>query len=467
MPTPSKKPFSAKKSTGISDGQADARVIASRVVAAVLASDQTLDTALELKSIKKSSVGKNSSTVLSSRDRAFVQALCYSVFRHYHRLDFLLKKLLTQPASKLPAPVRACLLLGLAQIDELETADHAAVNESVSATKKLGFSALSGMVNAVLRRFIRERDQLLSTVGSDEQARWEHPAWLLQQLQKDWPEVWQDIATANNQLPPLWLRANQRHNSRDQYVQRDPQLAAGVIKVTKPETALGLKKPLPIAEIPGFNDGDVSIQDISSQWICELVQPTAGCRLLDACAAPGGKLCALLERFELIATAVDISRPRLQKVKDSLHRLGLSAKCVSADATQLQKQFGDQSFDIIIIDAPCSGTGVIRRHPDIKISRNQRQVSEMVELQQRLLKGLWPMLKRGGRMVYSTCSVLRDENDRQIGRFLAQTKNAAEGVFELPVGQRLEHGWQVLPGQADSGNSDGDGFFYACIDKQQ
>lgn len=397
---------------------------------------------------------------LHTRDKALAQELAYGALRWAPRLQALLRRMLDKPLKD--REVEAVLLVGLYQLAELSTAEHAAVSETVSAVAALGKGWARGLVNAVLRRFQREGRSLLGALDRDAVARTAHPKWLLDSLRRDWPEHWEAIADANNGRPPMTLRVNRAQGSRSAYA---AQLAdAGI--TARPNRhcadALTLDRPVPVEQLPGFADGAVSVQDAAAQLAATLLDIRPDQRVLDACAAPGGKTGHLLETSPgARVLALDSEAARLRQVEENLGRLRLNAAIQAGDAGRPDTWWDGEPFDRILLDAPCSGTGVIRRHPDIKLLRRASDIPALAASQAKLLRALWPLLRPGGMLVYATCSILRDENDRQMARFLGETPDAAELPIAAEWGQPVAVGRQVLPGQ------DGmDGFYYARLAKR-
>jgi len=426
------------------------RALAARAVAGVLARGQTLDAALETL-LAGTDPGIRS---LADRDRAQVRALAFGAIRGHHRHRALLQVLLDRPLKGRDCTLEALLSVGLFQLADPEQPDHAAVSATVEATRLLGQERAAGLVNASLRRYQREAPALLDRLRAEPAAWHSHPAWLLEQLRTDWPEHWQQIAAANQQHPPLWLRVNRNRVSVADYA---AQLAAELgLRATPLDgfpDALKLDAAVPVQRLPGFADGLVSVQDAASQLAAHLLAPEPGMRVLDACAAPGGKTGHLLEHAggQLDLTALDISAERLTQVESNLRRLGQRATVLVGDATEPATWWDGRLFDRILLDVPCTATGVIRRHPDIKLLRRAADVPALVGRQRLLLERLWPLLKPEGRLLYSTCSLLRAENQEQVGRFLAQFPARLEPGTPHP-------GLQLLPGERDT-----DGFYYALM----
>ena len=426
------------------------RALAARAVAAVLARGQTLDTALE------TLLGGTDQDVrhLPDRDRAQVRALAFGAVRSHHRHRALLKELLDRPLKPGDCTLEALLSVGLFQLADPEQPDHAAVSATVAATRLLGLERAAGLVNASLRRYQREAPGLLDRLRADPAGWYSHPAWLLDRLRADWPDHWQEIAAANQRHPPLWLRVNRNRASvRDYAARLAAELGLSATPLPGFPDALKLESAVPVERLPGFAEGQASVQDAASQLAAQLLAPEQGMRVLDACAAPGGKTAHLLEYAggQLDLTALDISGSRLTRVESNLRRLGLRATVLVGDATEPATWWDGRPFDRILVDAPCTATGVIRRHPDIKLLRRVEDVPGLVSRQRLLLERLWPLLGPGGKLLYSTCSLLRAENQELVADFLAA------GAAQLEPGT-TGPGLQLLPGDRDT-----DGFYYALM----
>lgn len=398
---------------------------------------------------------------IDPRDRGLLQELCYGVCRWQPQLQTLLDHLLERPLASREYTVRALLLTGLYQIQHLRIPDHAAVAATVDAVRPLHKSWAAGLINAVLRACLRRRVELAALVEQDPVARTAHPRWLLERLQQDWPDDWPAIVAANNSRPPCTVRVNQQRLSRQDYQQR--LMAAGIAAetVAAVATALTLVEAVDPDTLPGFAEGLVSVQDTAAQLAAPLLGIQAGQRILDACAAPGGKTGHLLECApDVELTALDQEPSRLERLRDNLTRLHVKARLATGDARQPADWWDGIPYDRILVDAPCSATGVIRRHPDIKLLRRDRDIEALAQQQQTILAGLWPLLRPGGRLLYATCSVLRQENDQVIAAFLTHHPDAREEPITALWGRVLPHGRQTLPGEAGM-----DGFYYATLVK--
>jgi len=394
------------------------------------------------------------------RDRALLMALLSEGARWWLRFDAAIDGLLDKPLRKREPAVHALLVLGLVQLEILELQDYAAVAATVEAVRVLKRPQLAGLVNAVLRRWQRERESRLARLDTHPQTRHAHPAWLADALQADWPAQADAVMAADNREPPLMLRANRRRTERAALIEqlRD----AGHDASAHDWLADGIVLPhsTDVTRLPGFDEGLFAVQDGAAQVAADLLDAQPGERVLDACAAPGGKACHLLERADLQLTALDADPARLRRVDENLQRLGLRASLLAGDAAEPSTWWDGQPFDRILIDAPCSAAGVLRRRPDVRLHRRDTDIATLATLQQRILAALWPLLKPGGRLVYATCSLLRAENEAAIQSLLAGHADARISPFELPAGQIGTLGWQILPGDGDL-----DGMYYAIIEK--
>lgn len=399
---------------------------------------------------------------LPEQERGFAQELCYGVLRWGPRLQALAARLLRKPLRDRDSDVLALLWIGLYQLIYTRVPEYAAVAGTVAASRSLKKPWAAGLVNAVLRGFQKQRDALLAAVDEDESSATAHPAWWLECLRAGRPVDWRAIVAANNQRPPMTLRVNRRHASREAYLKLLTE--AGLQGAPAPHTDFGivLDKPVDVTRLPGFQTGWVSVQDGAAQQAALLLNPQPGERVLDACAAPGGKTGHILELQSALAEliAIDSDETRMARVKANLDRLGLQARLVVEDAGAAQRWWNGTPFDRILLDAPCSGSGVIRRHPDIKYLRRPADIAVLAAEQKRLLDALWPLLRSGGMLLYVTCSVLPIENERQVQGFLERHQDAREEPILAPWGQELQHGRLISPGTEGM-----DGFYYACVRK--
>ncbi len=410
-------------------------------------------------------VAKSAADCLEGRDRALAMELVNGVLRWYWKLDYLLNQFLKKPLRNKEQEVKLLLLMALYELTELSTPDYAVVNEAVSASKVMGKQWAKAMINGVLRNFIRDQEACLKKMESNQEAFYSHPYWLIALLKQDWPEQWQAILQANNQRPPLWLRVNAAQNDTGTY--KELLQEQGLSSSLHPFAlqALKLDQGVDVTSLPGFEKGQVSVQDAGAQLAACLLDVHKGHRVLDLCAAPGGKTCHVLELEPEIEsmTAVELEENRMSRVRENLHRLNLKAELIVADASD-DAWWDGRQFDRILVDAPCSSTGVIRRHPDIKSLRWEEDIKSLVNVQQKILQQAWQMLDPGGKLLYVTCSVLRQENEAQIAGLLSTHNDAVElnlieeGSDEWGVA--CQHGRQLLPGENDN-----DGFYFCCLSK--
>lgn len=431
--------------------KASARSVAARILTAVMSEQRSL-TAVLAEQIKQ----------VDERDRGFCQQLCYGVLRWQPRLTLIADKLLKKPLKHKDADIRALLLIGLYQLRELQTPPHAAISETVNAAKQLGKQWAGGLLNACLRNYQRQQTEIDTALEQNEQAVHAHPEWLLKRYQQDWPEHWQQICEANNQQPPMMLRVNRQQSDRERYLQLLAEQGIAAQALEAGNAAILLSSPCDVHNLPGFFDGSASVQDGAAQMVADLLAIQPGQRILDACAAPGGKTGHILEQApDNYVMALDISDKRLESIAENLSRLNFSASLAAADAADTGLWWDGEAFDRILIDAPCTGSGVIRRHPDIKLLRRPEDIDQLAQTQQQLLDNLWPLLKPGGLMVYTTCSAFKQENEQQIEAFLQRHPDGAEVRPDKPPAQPRPFGFQRLPGDDVM-----DGFYYACLQRR-
>ena len=438
------------------DAAAGIRAAAARAVAAVAGRGQRLESAL-------------AEVVPERAQRPAIQSLAFGTVRWYFELDACLTLLLDRPDAALDPEIRALALVGLFQLAHGATPAHAAVSETVEATRVLGRPRAAGLVNALLRRFQREGETIMSRAHERPEARYANPAWLLDALAREWPDLWPLMVAAGNAEPPMWLRVNRRQGSRDEYRARLAEAGMTAETCAFAPEALRLSKPVNVGELPGFAAGAVSVQDTAAQLAPYFLAASSGMRVLDACAAPGGKACHILELEPGIAelVALDVDPARSARIADNLSRLGLTATVIVGDAANTAWWDG-RAYDRILLDVPCSGTGVIRRHPDIKLLRRPEDIARFAAMQLALLRSVYALLAPRGRLLYASCSVLRAENTAVISEFLSTEPTA----LDVTESARL-----LLPGVAPvqgpgpgcalpCGAADADGFYYACLEKR-
>ena len=413
----------------------------------------------------KASLGSSLPPLLDkvdARDRGLAQDLAFGTARWQPRLALIAEKLLQKPFKAADHDVEALLLIGLYQLFYTRIPAHAAIGETVACVDKLKKTSLKGLLNAVLRNAQRDGEAICASLDSDPVLHTAHPRWLQKALKANWPEHWQAICAANNAHPPLILRVNRRLRSRDAYLVELATAGIAASPCTYSRDGIVLAQACDVTGLPGFAAGHVSVQDEAAQLAADLLQLAPGQRVLDACCAPGGKTCHLLEAEPKLAhvLGVDLEAKRLLRVRDNLARLGLAAELIAADGRDLASWWDGQPFQRILLDAPCSATGVIRRHPDIKLTRQASDITALATLQGELLDALWTTLEVGGILLYATCSVLPEENSDNIGAFLARTPGARELDIDGAFGLKQAHGRQLLP-QVDGH----DGFYYAKLIK--
>jgi len=424
------------------------RGLAAQILSRVINDGQSLTAALENQLPKLN----------DHQDRAFVQALCYGVIRHYYALTCTLQQLLDKPLKTKDGDIQALLLVGLYQLQHMRVKSHAAVSETVSATRHKPWA--KSLVNAILRNYLRDAENL--GCHADRSASLNHPDWIIEVLEQNWPDQSAQIMAANDQAAPMSLRVNLLQGSREDYLNRLQQLDINAQISAYNPAGIVLDQAINVEQLPGFAEGLVSVQDLAAQLAAELLDVKPGQRVLDLCAAPGGKTAAILEQQPGLQSllAIDLDAHRLKRVNDNLLRLNLQAETLAADASQPDTWADNKQFDRILLDAPCSGFGVIRRHPDIKILRRASDIETLQALQYKILNAAWQLLAPGGILLYATCSILKPENEQQIAKFLANHPDSSELTIEADWGMARPHGRQILPGDNQM-----DGFYYAKLAK--
>ena len=397
----------------------------------------------------------------SARLSPLTKEICFGVCRHYFRLAAMADRLLKKRPKAID--VWANLLMGLYQLHYLRIPDYAVVKETVALLDQIKKSWAKALVNAVLRTYCRQQETLVAGLQEDTSFRYGHPEWLITRLQAAWPDDWQSILQANDTHPPMSLRINGRQTTANTYLTRLQEADTDAHPLMFAPFGMVLTKPCDVHELPGFTAGDVSVQDEAAQLAVTLLALQPGLRLLDACAAPGGKTCHILETEPALSAcvALDIDSKRLARVQENLHRLNLQATLLKGDGLNPTSWWDGLLFDRILLDAPCSATGVIRRHPDIKLLRTEADITTVTQLQHDLLHALWPLLAPGGILVYATCSVMPEENEQQIAQFIASQSDSQFVMQDQPWGHATGHGWQILPGENNM-----DGFFYSVLMKK-
>ncbi len=390
---------------------------------------------------------------LTPQQRAAIQDLSFGALRHLGRLDAVLGLLLQKPLSD--ESVRCLLRVALCQLAFGKTSPHAVVNHAVETVRRLRKASAAGLVNAVLRNFLRQREALLDqAAAASEEARYDHPQWWIAKLRQQYPRAWPSLLEANNQHPPMTLRVNRRRGPAAAYLSRLSE--AGIEAEPLGAEAIRLGRPAGVDELPGFREGAVSVQDAGAQRAAHLLGVRDGMRVLDACAAPGGKTAHVLELAAVEMLALDNDGERLERVRENLDRLGLRAELKVGDAARPEQWWDGRPFDRILADVPCSASGVVRRHPDIKWLRREEDIAAFAAGQAAILSALWRTLASGGKLLYATCSVFAEENQRQVAAFLQRQPDARL----LPLDDSALDDGQLLP------NDRHDGFYYALLGKE-
>ena len=427
------------------------RLAAAKALAAVLSGKASLNSSLPTQLDK-----------VEDRDRGFTQDLAFGTARWQPRLSALAEKLLQKPFKTADADVEALLLVGLYQLLYTRVPAHAAIGETVGCADKLKKPWAKGLLNAVLRNAQRESETIFAELERDPVVRTAHPRWLQKSLKAFWPQQWEAICAANNAHPPMILRVNRRHHSRDAYLALLGEAGIAATPCVYSRDGIVLEAAADVRSLPGFAEGWISVQDEAAQLAADLLDLAPGQRVLDACCAPGGKTCHILEAEPALAgvVAVDLEAKRLVRVKENLERLGLDAELIAADGRDIDKWWDGKPFQRILLDAPCSATGVIRRHPDIKLTRQPDDIVALAQLQGELLDAMWKTLEVGGILLYATCSTLPTENTEVIAAFLERTPGARELDLATAAGIKQPHGRQLLAQQGGH-----DGFYYAKLIK--
>ena len=400
---------------------------------------------------------------IAEKDIGLFKQLCFGTLRWYPAIELLLQELMKKPMREKEFEIQGLLASGLYQLMHTRIADHAAINETVDAVTKLKRPWAKGLVNAVLRNFLRQRSELETKLAKNPIFVRAHPQWLLDRLFNCWGSTLAiEVLAANNQQAPMTLRVNQLQGSRDAYLE---QLATENIRAEATDFSpqgIQLQSATDVATLPGWSSGAVSVQDEAAQLAAQLLELKPKQRVLDACCAPGGKTCHILETESQLdsVTAIELESRRMPRVEENLQRLGLKAQLVVADASVTADWWSGESFQRILLDAPCSASGVIRRHPDIKLLRKSTDIVKLAELQLQLLRSLWQTLEEGGILLYATCSVLPDENDQVIEKFLAETPEAELYSIDGKWGIKTDFGRQLFPTINGS-----DGFYYSRLSK--
>jgi 16S rRNA (cytosine967-C5)-methyltransferase len=431
--------------------------LAAHAVARILREGVTLDAAL-----------KDALAAANPKLAPSVRSLSYGAVRGYYRHEAILGRLLSTPVRSLDFLVRALLSVALYELEDERTPQYAVVDAAVQTAKITDAARAGGLINAVLRRYLRERKSLDADIARNPATRHASPVWLADRLRADWPVRWTQLLAAGDAQAPMWLRVNSQRATTEEYLEKLREAGIGARAEARVPQAVALDSPCDVHDLPGFAEGLVSVQDLGAQCVAFPLGLAAGQRVLDACAAPGGKTALIMEREPQLAkvVAVDIDPLRLARVRENLRRGNLCAELISGDAGAPAPWWDGVPFDRVLLDAPCSALGVIRRHPDIRLRKSPSDIDKLPQLQARLLNSAWTMLAPGGRLVYATCTVTRSENRDLIAAFLRSTPDASSLPAEVwegwpNFGEADEFGRQILPGEAGA-----DGFYYAALTKQ-
>ncbi|MBE0370039.1 16S rRNA (cytosine(967)-C(5))-methyltransferase RsmB [Pseudoalteromonas aurantia] len=427
---------------------ANVRALAAEVLYQVVDKGQSLNTQLPFAAQK-----------VHGKDKALLQQICYGVLRYLPTLEHYCQQLLEQPLKGKRRVYQFVLYVGMYQLQYMRVPEHAAVAETVAAVESMRAPGLKGLINAILRTFQRQQAELEASANLIPVCQFNHPGWFIKKLQATYPDTWQDILDENQQQAPMWLRVNQQHYTTAEYSEMLDEDGIEHSTDAQYQDGILLDKPCDVFTLPGFREGACSVQDAAAQLAARLLDPQDDDLILDACAAPGGKTCHILELADARVHALDADDQRLERVEQNLKRIGLRAECIHADASTPDTWWNSTPYDRILLDVPCSATGVIRRHPDIKWLRRKTDIDDLAELQASILKNIWPLLKPGGTLIYATCSVLPEENAQQVAQFITQTNDAIHHPLhdnDTPE----QPGMQLLPGLSD-------GFYYAKLTKKQ
>ena len=434
-----------------------ARSLAAHAVARILREGVTLDAAL-----------KDALAAANPKLAPSVRSLSYGAVRGYYRHEAILGRLLSTPVRSLDFLVRALLSVALYELEDERTPEYAVVDAAVETAKITDAARAAGLINAVLRRYLRERKSLDADIARNPATRHASPVWLADRLRADWPVRWTQLLAAGDAQAPMWLRVDCRRITTDAYLEKLREAGIGARAEARVPTAVALDSPCDVQDLPGFAQGLVSVQDLGAQCVAFPLGLAAGQRVLDACATPGGKTALIAEREPQLSkvVAVDIDPQRLARVQENLSRGQLRAELITGDLRLPASWWDGVPFDRILLDAPCSALGVIRRHPDIRLRKSPSDIDKLPQLQARLLNSAWTMLAPAGRLVYATCTVTRSENRDLVAAFLRSTPDAtvlpAEGWEGWPdFGEADEFGRQILPGEAGA-----DGFYYAALTRR-
>lgn len=434
--------------------QLPVRALAAQIIHAVITQGKSLNTAMTdfITQLK------------NEHDRSLLKELCFGSIRWQPRLSLLLSQLLKIPLKNKDLDINTLLLVGLYQLIYMRVPEHAAVSETVAAAYALKKPWAAKLINGVLRNFIRKKEHLLTSLDNNIIAKYAHPAWIIETIQTAWPNHWEQILIANNEHPPFSCRVHAEQFTREGYLNLLEEAAIKATPIEFTTHGINIDNSITVSQLPRFSEGAISVQDGAAQLAADLLDLQSNQRVLDACAAPGGKTTHILEKQPDLAQliAVDIDEERIKLIKENCDRLHLSANIIVGDASQPETWWDNQLFDRILCDVPCSATGVIRRHPDIKLLRRETDIAQLAQQQYIILTKLWPLLKPSGILLYASCSILPTENSDVLQQFLLNHPDAKEIPITINCGIPQTVGKQILPGMADM-----DGFYYAKLHKIQ
>ena len=428
------------------------RVIAIKIVKEVIEKNMPLKIVIDNnKAIKN--IGK---------DEALIKEISFGTLRWYTQLEYILTQLVDKPIKKKDRILKYLIIIGLYQLIHMRTPNHAVVSETVEACTKINMEWAKGLVNAVLRRYLRESKKIQSKIFKNKIIKFAHPEWLVKKIKKDWPKNWKNILVANNERPPMYIRVNKLRNDRKNYLNKLRKVGIAGEETKYSSDCILIKEPINVEKLPGFFKGDLSVQDLAAQLAVGLLDLKPNHNVLDACAEPGGKTSHILESEPKIKNllAIEKDKIRARKLRSTLDRIGLQANVSEEDAMNTDRWWDGEKFDRILLDIPCSATGVIRRHPEIKLLRTEDEIIEINKLQMKLLTSLWKTLKDNGLLLYATCSILNQENCNLIKKFLKNHSECSLKSITKKWGNDTTYGTQILPGENNM-----DGFFYACLVK--
>ena len=403
---------------------------------------------------------------IEDNEKPLLANICYGTLRFYWELKAKIDQLLSQPLKKKDKIIENLLQSAIFQIDKTRIPDHAVVSQTVEASRKLNKGHFSSLINGILRTYLRS-DRDIEKIT--EEIKFNHPNWMIEKIKQDWPLNWEQILKKNNDRAPMWLRVNQKKIETKKYLKQfltdESKIEADNMQLN--DYAICLKTPISVKYLPGFEEGYVSIQDGAAQLAVDVLLENKSGRILDACAAPGGKTAQLIENIDSTSTvtAIEMDSERAELINENLLRLGHSTEVIVDDASDIESWWDSIFFDLILLDAPCSSSGVIRRHPDIKHLRRKDDIYTFQKKQLKIISAIWKILAPKGRLLYVTCSIFKEENDEVMNQFLEKHDNVAlqdlllnNNILEKMI--KTRYGYQLFPGTINT-----DGFYFSCLKK--